>query len=58
MIILNTTDIHIMGRNPRARLDNLPTAIFNKLDEINEIVRDRKVGVVFINVILINANLE
>ena len=37
-----------MSRNPKARLDNLPTAIFNKLDEVIEIIEERKVGVILI----------
>jgi DNA repair exonuclease SbcCD nuclease subunit len=48
MKILGMTDTHIMSRNPRARTDHLPTAIFRKLDEVIEIVTERGVGVVII----------
>ncbi|MHA2264845.1 MAG: metallophosphoesterase family protein, partial [Candidatus Thorarchaeota archaeon] len=43
------TDIHIMSRNPKARIDHLPTAIFNKLDEVVEIVEERRVSIVLIS---------
>jgi DNA repair exonuclease SbcCD nuclease subunit len=46
--ILGLTDTHIMSRNPKARIDHLPTAIFNKLDEVRKIVEENHVSIVLI----------
>lgn len=41
-------DTHVTGRNPKARLDHLPSVIWVKFKEIREIIKEEKVDLVLI----------
>lgn len=58
MKVLHCTDIHISGRNPQARIDNLVDLQFDKLDEVISISEHLKIPIIITGDIFEQPNIS
>ena len=58
MFIINVGDLHISGRNPRARKDDLTIVQFKKLEEIVSISNDYDAPIISVGDILDTSNIS